>query len=190
MNIRHKIDTLLHTKRIFWKKLAGSFVFQYFPDKWALKIIYYNIFERPLNLDNPQTFNEKIQWIKLHDRKSIYTTMVDKYEAKKYVASIIGEEHIIPTLAVYDHVEDIDFNSLPNQFVLKWTHDSGGLVICKDKSQLNVDEARKKLKKGGRNHYFWRNREWPYKNVKPRIIAEKYMCDEDNVLKDKIIYYK
>lgn len=151
--------------------------------KWKLCMNY------PLNLDNPKTFNEKLQWIKLYDRKPIYTAMVDKYEAKKYVANIIGEEHIIPTIAVYDKVEDIDFDKLPNQFVLKWTHDSGGLVICKDKSKLNVDEARKKLKKGERSHYFWRTREWPYKNVRPRIIAEQYMEDESGYeLKDYKIF--
>lgn len=139
--------------------------------KWKLRMDY------PLDLDNPTTFNEKLQWLKLHDRKPIYTTMVDKYEVKKYVADIIGEEYIIPTFAVYDRVEDIDFEELPNQFVLKWTHDSGSIVICKDKSKYNTDAAVKKLKKGKRSHYYWRSREWPYKNVKPRIIAEKYMED-------------
>lgn len=151
--------------------------------RWKLNMDY------PLNLDNPRTFNEKLQWIKLHDRKPIYTAMVDKYEAKKYVANIIGEEYIIPTIAVYDKVEDIDFDALPNQFVLKWTHDSGGLFICKDKSKLNVVEAIKKLKKGERSHYFWRSREWPYKNVRPRIIAEQYMEDENGCeLKDYKIF--
>ncbi len=147
--------------------------------KWKLRMDY------PLNLDNPKTYNEKLQWLKLHDHNPLYTTMVDKYEAKKYVEKIVGEEHIIPTLDVYDRVEDIDFDKLPSQFVLKWTHDSGGLVICKDKSQLNVSAAYKKLKKGERSHYFWRSREWPYKNVKPRIIAEQYMEDESGYeLKD------
>lgn len=151
--------------------------------RWKLRKDY------PLNLNSPKTFNEKLQWLKLHDRKPIYTTMVDKCEAKKYVAGIIGEEHIIPTIAVYDKVEDIDFDKLPNQFVLKWTHDSGGLVICKDKSKLNVDEARKKLKKGESSNYFWRTREWSYKNVKPRIIAEQYMEDESGwQLKDYKIF--
>ena len=147
--------------------------------KWRLRMDY------PLNLDNPKTYNEKLQWLKLHDRNPLYTTMVDKYEAKKYVGSIIGDEHIIPTLGVYDKVEDIDFDKLPNQFVLKWTHDSGGIVICKDKSKLNLAEAYKKLKKGERSHYFWRTREWPYRNVRPRIIAEQYMEDESGYeLKD------
>jgi hypothetical protein len=140
--------------------------------KWKLKMGY------PINLDNPHTFNEKLQWLKLHDRKPIYATMVDKYEAKKYVANIIGEEYIIPTLAVYDRVEDIDFDALPNQFVLKCTHDSGGLVICRDKSKLDKKSAIKKLRKYLKRTYFWQNREWPYKNVNPRIIAEQYMEDK------------
>ena len=134
-----------------------------------------------LNLDNPQTFNEKLQWLKLYDRRPKYTQMVDKVEAKKYVASIIGEDHIIPTLAVYDRAEAIDFDALPNQFVLKCTHDSGGIVICRDKSKLDRKAAIKKLKHGLNVNYFYQNREWPYKNVKPRIIAEQYMCNDDKV---------
>lgn len=144
---------------------------QFIKMKWKLCMDY------PLNLDNPQTFNEKIQWLKLHDHKPIYTTMVDKYEAKKYVANIIGEEYIIPTIAIYDRIEDIDFAALPDQFVMKCTHDSGGLVICKDKSLLDKNSALKKLNHFLHRRYFWQNREWPYKSVKPRIIVEKYMED-------------
>ena len=130
-----------------------------------------------LNLDNPKTFNEKLQWLKLYDRKPKYTQMVDKVEAKKYVANIIGEEYIIPTLAVYDRVEDIDFDALPNQFVLKCTHDSGGVVICHDKSKFDKKVALKKLAKALKVNYYYRNREWPYKNVRPRIVAEQYITD-------------
>ena len=133
---------------------------------------------KKLNLNNPQTFNEKLQWLKLYDRNPEYTKMVDKYEAKKYVANIIGEEYIIPTLGVYDKFEDINFATLPNQFVIKCTHDSGGLIICKDKTKLNIKEARKKINKSLKRNYFYTGREWPYKNVKPRIIIEKYMVDE------------
>ena len=147
--------------------------------RWKVSMDY------PLNLDNPQTFNEKIQWLKLNDRKPIYTQMVDKCEAKKYVADIVGDEYIIPTLAVYNHAEDIDFEALPNQFVLKCTHDSGGIVICKDKSKLNFEEARRVLAKGLKRRYYYQSREWPYKNVKPRIIAEEYKVDESGYeLKD------
>ena len=105
------------------------------PDKLYLKLMYKRHFHKKLNLKNPQTFNEKLQWLKLYDRKPIYTTMVDKYAVKKYVSDILGEEYIIPTLGVWDKFDDIDFDKLPNQFVLKCTHDSGGLVICKDKSK-------------------------------------------------------
>lgn len=148
------------------------------PDKKYLEIVYKSKFHKNLNLDNPQTFNEKLQWLKLYDRKPEYTKMVDKYEVKKYVASIIGDEYIIPTLGIYDKFDDIDFDKLPNQFVMKCTHDSGGLIICNDKSKLNIKEARKKINKALKRKYFYLWREWPYKNVKPRIIIEKYMVDE------------
>lgn len=135
--------------------------------RWNLTMDY------PLNIDNPQTFSEKLQWLKLYDRKPLYTTMVDKYEVKNYVAEIIGAKYIIPTLFVYNSINEIDFDKLPNQFVLKCTHDSGGLVICRDKSQLDKEAALKKLNHYFHRKYFWQNREWPYKNVRPRIIAEK-----------------
>lgn len=148
--------------------------------KWRWKAYM----DYPLNLEDPKTFNEKLQWIKLHDRQPVYSKMVDKYEAKKYVADIIGEEHIIPTLRLYDRVEDIDFDGLPQQFVLKCTHDSGGIVICKDKSLLDRDAAIRKLQYGLRKNYYYQNREWPYKNVRPRIIAEQYMNNDGQELDD------
>lgn len=126
---------------------------------------------------NPKTFNQKLQWLKVYDRKPIYTTMVDKYEAKKYVADIIGDEYIIPTLGVWNDFDDIDFDTLPDQFVLKCTHDSGGLVIVRDKAKFDKEAARKKLKSALKKNPYTVDREWPYKNVKPRIIAEKYMED-------------
>jgi len=150
------------------------------PDRPYLKIMYYYRMHKRLNLKNPKTFNEKIQWIKLYDRKDLYTAMVDKYEAKKYVAQKIGEEYIIPNYGVWDRVEDIDFNSLPDQFVLKCTHDSGGLVICKDKSKLDMEKLKKKIDRVLKSNYYWHGREWPYKNVKPRIIAEQFMEDKCN----------
>lgn len=139
-----------------------------------------------LNLENPRTFNEKLQWLKLHNRKSEYITMVDKYDVKKYVAEIIGEKYIIPTLGVWQHFDEINFDELPNQFVLKCTHDSGGLVICKDKKDLDLIKAEKKITKSLHNNYYFYGREWPYKNVKPRIIAEPYM--EDNKVHELIDY--
>lgn len=151
--------------------------FKWIPDKMFLKFAYKTLIGQKLNLNNPETFNEKLQWLKLFDRKPIYTTMVDKYDVKEYVASKIGEEHIIPTLGVWNRFDDIDFDSLPNQFVLKCTHDSGGLVICKDKSKLDKIAAKKKIEKCLKRNFYWTGREWPYKDVEPRIIAEKYMED-------------
>lgn len=130
-----------------------------------------------LNLKNPQTYNEKLQWLKLYDKNPLYTTLVDKYEVKKYISNTIGEQYLIPTLGVWDRVADIDFDSLPNQFVLKCTHDSGGVVICKDKSQFNKAKAKRLLNKHLRRNYYYMGFEWPYKNVTPRIIAEKFMED-------------
>ena len=159
------------------------------PDEKYLKIIYKSILKKDLNLENPKTFNEKLQWLKLNNRNPEYTKMVDKYEAKKYVANIIGEEHIIPIIGVWDKFEDIDFKGLPNQFVLKCTHDTGGLIICKDKEKINLKEVKKKINKSLKRNFYYYGREWPYKNVKPRIIAEKYMVDESGVeLKDYKIF--
>ncbi len=138
---------------------------------------YFYHFHRFANLKNPQLFNEKLQWLKLHDRNPLYTTLVDKYAVKKWVADKIGEQYVIPTLGVWEKAEDIDFEKLPNQFVLKVNHDSGGLVICKDKSKLDRQTATAKLSRALKNNGYWYGREWPYKNVVPRIIAEKFMSD-------------
>ncbi len=147
-------------------------------DRAFIKIKYFMTFKKKLNLKDPKTYNEKIQYLKLHDRKKIYTMMVDKYEAKKYVSSIIGENYIIPTLGIYEKWEDIDFDKLPSQFVIKCTHDSGGIAICKDKLSFDYKFAEKKIKKSLKQNYYNMTREWPYKNVKPRIIIEKYMEDD------------
>lgn len=170
-------------KSLVIKVLRRALLF--LPDALYLKLFYKWLMHRPLDLDNPRTYTEKIQWLKLYDRNPLYTKMVCKYDAKEYVKSILGEEYIIPTIGVWDSVEDIDFDSLPNQFVLKCTHDSGGLVICKDKSKLDIYSAKKKLKKCLNTNYYITSKEWPYKNVKRRIIAEKYMVDESGYeLKD------
>ena len=154
-------------------------------DEKFLRILYKTKTGKKLDLEHPKTFNEKLQWLKLHDRKDIYTTMVDKYEVKKYVAGIIGKEYIIPTLEVHDKFDEIDFDKLPSQFVIKCTHDSGGLVICKNKKEFDIEEAREKINRCLKQNYYYSGREWPYKNVKPRIIIEKYMEDESGYqLKD------
>lgn len=130
-----------------------------------------------LNLENPQTYNEKLQWMKLYYHNPLYTTLVDKYAVKQYVEERIGKEFLIPTIGVWDRFDDIDFEKLPQKFVLKCTHDSGGLVICKDKSKLDIQKARETITKCLKHNFYYSGFEWPYKNVKPRIIAEQYMED-------------
>lgn len=142
-------------------------------DEAYLKRTFKACFGYVPDLENPRTFNEKLQWLKLHDRKDIYTTMVDKYEAKKYVGHVIGEKYVIPTLGVWDHFDDIDFSKLPMSFVLKCTHDSGSVVLVRDKNHWDKDAAKKLLERGLSRNYYWSGREWPYKNVKPRILAEE-----------------
>lgn len=163
-------------KRFLW--LAYHGFYNNLSDEEFLKRKFKARLGYTLNLDNPKTYNEKIQWLKIHDRRPIYNTMVDKYEVKKYVASIIGEEYIIPTIGVWDKYEDIEFDTLPDQFVLKCTHDSGGLVIVPDKHKLDLKIAKRKITKCLKNNYYFVGREWPYKDIKPRIIAEKYLTEE------------
>lgn len=140
----------------------------------------------PLDLNCPQTFNGKLQWLKIYDKNPAYTQMVDKYEAKKYLAEQIGEEYIVPLLGVYDSFDEIDFAKLPQQFVLKCTHDSGGVAICKDVNYFNKAAAKKALENNLKINFYWVGREYPYFNVKPRIIAEKYI--ENNEGKELIDY--
>ncbi len=148
------------------------------PDKIYLKIIYKIKLKKKLNLKNPKTFNEKLQWLKIYNRNDIYTKMVDKYEAKRFVSEIIGNEYIIPTIGIFDKWDEIDFEKLPDKFVIKCTHDSGGIVVCTSKKELNICMAKEKIDKSLKQNYFYSGREWPYKNVKPRIIIEKFMEDD------------
>ena len=148
------------------------------PDEEFLKKQFYYRMGYELDLDHPKTFNEKLQWLKLHDRRPEYTMMVDKYAVKAYVAQKIGEQYVIPTLGVWEHFDEIDFDKLPNQFVLKCTHDSGGGTIVKDKSAMDIRAARKKLESHLCRNFYYAGREWPYKNVPPQIIAETYLKDD------------
>lgn len=173
----NKVRAILKNPGLIIVYLGTKGFFKNIPDDKYISLIYHIRTGKKLNLKNPVTFNEKLQWLKLHDRNPLYTRMVDKYEAKKYVADIIGEEYIIPTLGVWNHFDEIDFDSLPSQFVLKCTHDSGGLVIVKDKEHFDKAVAKKKIEKCLKRNFFWAGREWPYKNVTPRIIAEEYMTD-------------
>lgn len=159
--------------------------FRFIPDKLFLKIKYRLIIGKKLNLNNPETYNEKLQWLKLYDRKTEYTGFVDKYEVRKLIERTIGGQYLIPLLGVYDSFDEINFDELPERFVLKPTHTSGDIYICNDKSKIDYDLLKKKVNKWLKREYFWVHREWPYKNIKPRIICEKYMVDESGVeLKD------
>lgn len=151
------------------------------PDKEYLERKYKACMGKPLNLDNPKTFNEKLQWLKLYDHKLEYTMMVDKYKVRDYIKEKLGEEYLIPLIGVWNNPDEIDFDSLPNQFVLKCNHNSGlGMYICKDKSKLtakDIKKIRKNLAKGLAQDYYLTGREWPYKDVPRKIICEKYMED-------------
>jgi hypothetical protein len=151
---------------------------------------YFLHFGKKINFQHlPQTFNDKLQWLKLYDRKPEYVQMVDKYEVRKYIADKIGEKYLISLIGVWDKFDDINFNDLPDQFVLKCTHNSGGIIICRDKRCFNMQYARRKMKSWLGHNFYYYGREWPYKNVKPRIIAEKYMADESGIeLKDYKIH--
>ena len=150
-------------------------------DESYLRWEYKNRTGLELNLDNPLSFNEKMQYLKLHDRREIYHSLVDKYLVRKYIAEAIGEEYLIPLIGVYDSFDQIDFGKLPNQFVIKCTHDSGGNVVCTDKTKLNINKAKEKIRKSLRSNFYWSEREWPYKGLKPRIIIEEYLEDEQAV---------
>ena len=130
-----------------------------------------------INWDNPVTFNEKLNWLKIHNRKPVYTQMADKSQAKEIVARKVGEQYVAKLYGVYQSFDDIDFDKLPNQFVLKCTHDSGSMIICKDKASLNKNEAKERLERALKAEYFFLSREWPYKDIKPQILAEEYLDD-------------
>ena len=155
------------------------------PDKYFIKLKWYGRrMPYKLNLRKPKTYSEKLQWIKLYDRNPLYTTLVDKYRVKAYVEERIGSEHVIPLLGAWDSVDDIEWDKLPEQFVLKVNHDCGGQVICKDKSKLDIERTKEKLKIAFKKNYYFEGREWPYKNVQPKVFAEAYMEDEYGELRD------
>ena len=159
------------------------------PDKIYLNLLYQVRTGRKMDWKNPKSFNEKLNWLKLYDRRPEYVKMADKYEVREYIKEKLGEEYLIPILGVWDSVEEIDFSKLPEQFVLKCTHDSASVVICKDKQQFDKDAAIQKLQHSLGINYFYPSREWPYKEITPRIIAEQYMVDESHTeLKDYKIY--
>lgn len=174
----------IHPKK--WKRLSREFLINFWnlyilPDQYYLKKQYFKSCGEKLNINNPQKLTEKIQWLKLHDRNPDYHLLVDKYEVKEIIAEKAGRDLVIPTYGVWTKFEDIDFDKLPNQFVLKCTHDSASVVICKDKKEFDFDFAKNKLNKALKfNYYRYENKQWAYKKIKPRIIAEKYLSELGN----------
>jgi hypothetical protein len=176
--IKQKIRTVIKRPETLFIKLL-YFLSPLFGDKFYLKLLFPLKVGYKLNLKNPKSYNEKLQWLKLNYRDPLLPKLVDKYEYKIYIKNKIGEEYIVKNYGVWDSFKEIDFNKLPNQFVLKTTHDQGGVVICKDKSNFDFKKARKKINRHLNQNIFYRFREWPYKYIKPRIIAEELLVDYD-----------
>ena len=179
-----KIRTFIENPQYFITSPASKGWLNWVPDSLYLKVLYRVIMGRKLNLKNPKEYNEKLQWLKLNDRKPEYSTMVDKYEVRGYIEDLLGDKYLIPCLGIYDSVDDIDIDALPDKFVLKCTHDSGSVEICKDKSSFDIEGARHRLSQAMKRNYYATYREWPYKYVKPRIIAEGYLEGDGGDLKD------
>lgn len=172
-----------------FRRLGVQYLGRLLPDRLYLQIKYFKWFRKFINFRNPKTFNEKIQWLKLYDHNPKHIIMADKYEAKLALKDIIGDEYIIPTYGVWDSFDEIDFDLLPNEFVLKTTHDCGGVVLCRDKATFDYESAKEFLTKHLNTNYYLTAREWPYKHIKPRIIAEKFMVDESGEeLKDYKVF--
>ena len=166
--------------RIIKESILNYFNYYLLPDSVYLKFRYRKVFGKKLSFRKPQRFSEKIQWLKLHDRKELYHHLVDKYEVKDYIGKIIGEEYIIKNIGVWERYEDIDFSILPDKFILKCTHDSASVTICTDKSKFNIKEHSWKYTDifMKRDYYHFENKQWAYKGIKPRIIAEEYLEDD------------
>lgn len=186
-----KISTFVrlakHPKQLI-KPLVSNGLLNWLSDEEVAKLIYKSRFDKELDLENPQTFNEKLQWLKLYYRKPVFSQMVDKLKVREYIAERIGEEYLIPLLGVWNNADEIVFSKLPEKFVLKCNHDQGSVVICKDKSKLDFEGTRKYLNKRLKKNHYWPTREWPYKNIKPCIICEQYMSN--NEAEDELSDYK
>ncbi|MFV8291718.1 ATP-grasp fold amidoligase family protein [Aerococcus viridans] len=172
------LNVIAQPKNLFLTLGRKNFL-NWMDDEKYIKIAHRIKLNEKLDLNNPQTYNQKLQWLKLNYRKSEFTQLVDKYGVRKFVKDRIGEQYLIPLLGVWNQVEEIPFDELPNQFVLKATHDSGGLVICKDENQLDISKAKKKLKRSLKRNNYRAQREWYYKDVPAKIIAEKFMMDKN-----------
>jgi len=185
MNSLNKgIKLLFSNPREFVIALNQLGIYNWIPDPVFLKLIYRLHFGKNLNLENPTTFNEKLQWLKLYDRNPIYTNYADKYLVREFVKNTIGEKYLVPLIAVYDSADEINWNALPNKFIVKCNHASGRNIICMNKDNFDIIDARKKLAKWIGHNFFWHGREWAYKNIKPRIIVEHFLEDDKGDLLD------
>lgn len=162
-------------------------VLKVLPDKLFLQLFFVKNMKTFINFKKPKSFNEKIQWLKIYDRKPLYTKIADKYGVRDYVKDLFGEEYLIPIYGVYNNFSQIDFEKLPEQFVIKCTHDSGSVVVCRDKKHFDIDAAKKKIEAGLRRNSFDYAREWQYQNIEPKVIIEKYLEQDDG---ETIIDYK
>src|SRR5699024_8025398 len=172
------INSILRNPKKIIRILGYKGMLNWIPDKTYLKLLYKLETGEMLNLDNTKSFNEKLQWLKLYDRKLNYSIFVDKHKVREFISKEIGEKYLIPIHGVYESTEDIPWNSLPNALVLKCTHGSRSNIICKDKAYLDINESKIKLQKWMNNNWFWFGREWPYKNLKPKLICEKFIGDD------------
>ena len=179
----HKLKKVINNPSLIVLKLMNTSLFNLYPDKLYLKLKYRLIMGEKLDLINPKTYNEKLQWLKLYDRNPLYSQLVDKYEVRKYIKEKIGEEYLIPLIGVYNSFEEIDFTKLPSKFVLKCTHDSGSVVVCSNKESLNINKIQLDINKALKRNFYYYGREWPYKNVIPRVVCEE-------MLDSQIIDYK
>ncbi|NCB72145.1 MAG: glycosyl transferase [Clostridia bacterium] len=178
-SIAYKIRKGLKNPHIVGEYLLERKLARIIPDRLYLSWLYRLKMGTPLNLKNPTTFNEKLQWLKLNDHNPLYPSLVDKYEVRQFVKDTIGEQYLIPLLGVYNTAEEVVFSSLPETFVLKPTHTSGDVILCKERNQLSPELTKQKMNAWLQKRYFWGLREWPYKHIKPRIICESMIQTED-----------
>ena len=174
----HALRSLAANPRKILIYMNSAHLLNPLPDETFLRLLWKARFGSELNLVTPESFNEKMQWLKLYDRDPLHTLMVDKHAVKAYISPLIGEEHVIPTLGLWTDPDNIDFSALPDRFVLKCNHTSGeGLILCRDKTCLDREKSVRELKKAMKDDYYLTYREWPYKDVPRKIIAEPYMED-------------
>lgn len=172
-----------------FRRIARTKLLRKMEDKRYLKLAYLFSMGEKLDFNNVKTFNEKLQWLKVNDRKPIYTTMADKYLAKDFVDKTIGNGYTVPVYKTWENADDIDISELPEQFVLKTNHDNASVFICRDKSKFDINQARKALGKSLKNNFYYQYREWPYKNIKPLIFAEKYLDMGDALIDYKVMCF-